>query len=52
MNLLNYVKEPEKIRNYLSELKEIAGELKQNGIWNEEKESFMKEILDRVSKSL
>jgi chromosome segregation ATPase len=52
MNLLTYVKEPEKIRNYLSELRDIAGELKQNGIWNEEKESFMKEILDRVSQSL
>jgi chromosome segregation ATPase len=52
MNLLTYVKEPEKIRNYLSELKDIAGELKQNGIWNEEKESFMKEILDKVSRSL
>ena len=52
MNILLFVREPDKIKNYLIEIREIAEEMKNNGLWNEEKESYMRSILDKLSKKL
>jgi len=52
MNILLFVRKPEKIKNYLAEVREIGEEMKTNGIWNEEKESYMKSVLDRLSRNL
>jgi hypothetical protein len=52
MNVLLYIKKPEKIKDYLIEIKELAEEMKSNGIWNEEKNYYMRGVLDKLSRSL
>ncbi len=52
MNILLFVRKPEKIKDYLAEVREIGEEMKTNGIWNKEKESYMKSVLDRLSSNL
>jgi len=52
MNILMFESNPMKIKGYLSEVKEIAQEMKSNGIWNEEKERYMREILNKLSRRI
>ena len=52
MNILAFGRNAKKIREYLSEVREIAQEMKSNGIWNEEKESYMREILNKLSRRI
>jgi hypothetical protein len=52
MNILPLVKDSEKIKEYLYELKEIAQEMKSNEIWNKEKEDYMGEVLDKLTQNL
>ena len=52
MNILPLLRDSEKIKPYLTELKEIAQEMKSNGIWNKEKEDYMGEVLDNLTKNL
>jgi len=52
MNILTFERDTKKIREYLSEVREITQEMKSNGIWNEEKESYMREILNKLSRRI
>jgi len=52
MNILPLLRDTEKIKVYLIELKEIAQEMKSNGIWNKEKEDYMSEVLNKLTQNL
>jgi hypothetical protein len=49
MNILNFERDAKKIRNYLSELRAITHEMKSLRIWNEEKQNYMEQILNKLS---
>jgi len=50
LNILPYVKESNRVKEYLSELIEIIEEMKSVGLWDEEKNKFMKDVFNRLSK--
>jgi len=52
MNILPLIRDSRKIKLYLMELKEIAQEMKSNGIWNKEKQDYMSEVLDKITHNL
>ncbi len=52
MNILSFERHPNKIKNYLSEVKDLAREMKSSGLWNDEKHNYMKEILNKLSRRI
>jgi len=50
LNILPYVKELNRVKEYLSELREIIEEMKTVGLWDGEKDRFMKDVFNRLSK--
>ncbi|MEM5793409.1 MAG: hypothetical protein QXY45_03600 [Candidatus Aenigmatarchaeota archaeon] len=49
LNMLPYVIEPTRVRNYMNELKDIIEEMRKKGQWDDEKEKFMKNFLGSLS---
>jgi chromosome segregation ATPase len=50
LNILPYVREQNKVKEYISEMREIIGEMKSVGLWDPEKDSLMNNIFARLSK--
>lgn len=50
LNILPYVRESNRVKEYLSELREIIEEMKSVGLWDAEKDMFMKDVFSRLSK--
>ena len=50
LNILPYVKESNRVKEYISELREILEEMKSVGLWSAEKDRFMKDVFSRLSK--
>lgn len=50
LNILPYVKDSNRVKEYLSELREIIEEMKSVGLWDGEKDRFMKDVFGRLSK--
>jgi len=50
LNILPYIKESNRVKEYLSELREIIEEMKSVGLWDAEKDKFMKDVFARLSR--